>query len=784
MTEIIAGTEAAYRDSGRPTRQRVDDLLARLTTEEKVAQLGSAWVFQVIESGSLSPAKATDIMGGGIGQITRVSGASGMGSREAAHAANEIQRFLVEETRLGIPAILHEEVCAGLMARQATVFPQAIGVAGTFDAGLVERMADVIRNEMRALGIHQGLAPVLDVCRDPRWGRTEETYGEDPHLVATMGCAFVRGLQANDWSRGVVATAKHFVGYGASEGGLNWAPAHIPPRELHEIYLHPFEAAVRDAGLGSVMNGYHELDGVPCAANGDLLTGLLRERWDFDGVVVADYFSVRQLAEYHRLVPDAAEAAATALTAGIDVELPGADCYAGPLLEAMRSGSVAPAVVDDAVRRVLTAKFDLGLFESPYVEEERAADVVGAVTHRELAGEIARSSMVLLRNDGTLPLAPDVSAVAVIGPNADEGRNLLSDYSYRAHVDSLREMSVDNIFSIPIDGPLDLGDDVPVPSVLDAMRDRFGSAVRHAPGCDVGGRSTHGFAEAVELAATSDVVVMVMGDKAGLTDDCTSGESRDRSSLDLPGIQEQLVEAVLDTGTPVVLVLVAGRPCGSPAILERCAAVVMAWLPGAEGAAAIADVLTGEANPGGKLPITFPRHSGQVPVFYAHKVSGGRSHWKGDYVDSPAAPLYPFGFGLSYTSFEIDPLAVTPAEVTAEGAVEVSATITNTGDRAGDEVVQLYTRDIDATVTRPVLELKGFCRVTVPAGESRTVTFELPVGQVGFHGRDLGYLVEPGVIEVFVGRSSTDVVAAGAFTITTSATGDSFKAFGGSVRVS
>jgi beta-glucosidase len=764
-----AAREAAvYRDPERPVGERVDDLLARMTLDEKLGQLGSAWSFELADRGAFSRERAELLARHGLGHVTRVSGASSYTGDDAARFANAVQRYLVEETRLGVPAIVHEEICSGLMARGSTVFPQAIGLASTWEPALAQALADAVRAQMRAVGAHQGLSPVLDVCRDPRWGRTEETFGEDPHLVASMGTAFVRGLQGDDLASGVVATGKHFVGYGASEGGLNWAPAHLGPRELHDVYLHPFEAAVRAAGLGSVMHAYNELDGVPCAASPELLTELLRGAWGFDGCVVSDYFAVRQLERYHRLAADGPEAGATALAAGIDVELPSTDCYGAPLREAVERGLLAESDVDVAVRRVLAAKFSLGLFEQPYVDAQAAAGAAGAGPQRALARTIAAKSLVLLRNDGVLPLAGSAQTVAVIGPNADELRNLLGDYSYPSHVESLNEMarSGGNVFSIGLPDRLDLGDPLPAaPTVLEALRARLGERVRYARGCDVAGTSRSGFDEAVAVAAEADVAVLVLGDRPGLTDDSTSGESRDRASLDLPGVQEDLARAVLATGTPVVLVLVAGRPCGSAPLHDGCAAVLLAWLPGEEGADAIADALVGASSPGGKLPITFPRRAGQIPTDYAHKVSGGRSHWKGDYVDSPARPLYPFGHGLGYTTFAVSDARVETPSVGWNESIVVRARVRNTGERAGEEVVQLYVRDPVATITRPVLELKSFVRIELDAGEAATVTFGVPVGQLGFHDRSLAYVVEPGAFELFVGTSSDDLVLAGAATV-------------------
>ena len=570
------------------------------------------------------------------------------------------------------------------MARDATVFPQAIGLASTWDPALARSLAEAIGGQMRAVGAHHGLAPVLDVCRDPRWGRTEETFGEDPYLVARMGVAFVQGLQGESLRDGVIATAKHFVGYGASDGGMNWAPAGIPPRELREVYLHPFEAAVRVGRVGSVMNAYNEVDGVVCTADRELLTAILRDEWGFDGYVVSDYFSIRQLESYHRLAADGQEAAAMAIGAGLDLELPSTDCYGRPLLDALEVGLVSEHTVDDAVRRVLGAKFELGLFDDPYVDAARAADAVGTSSHRVLARTIARKSIVLLKNDGILPLSPELTSIAVIGPNADTARNLFGDYCYPAHVESLREVLASG--GSPLSSSFETLTEVEEAeaqglSVVDAMRQRFGPIVSFAHGCDVSGSSREGFDEGVELARASEVAVLVMGDKAGLAEDCTSGEFRDRASLDLPGIQEELVRAVVATGTPVVLVLVSGRPSASEWVHEHCAAVIEAWFPGEEGAVAVAEVLGGEVNPGGKLPISFPRSVGQIPVFYAHKVSGGRSQPAGDYVDLSARPLYPFGHGLSYTTFELSGARVREQTVGTDGEIVVDVVAANTGGR-------------------------------------------------------------------------------------------------------
>ena len=778
--------EPVFRDPSAAVAERVGDLLGRMTLDEKLAQLGSAWIFQIADEHGLDTARATPLIGDGIGHVTRMSGASSLGATAAAVLANAVQRFLVDETRLGIPAIIHEEICSGLMAREATVFPQALGVAATFRPEHNAAIADAIRVQMRAIGAHQGLSPVLDICRDARWGRMEETYGEDPYLVSRMGNAFIRGLQGADLGDdlradlrdGVIATAKHFVGYGASEGGFNWAPAHLPERELRDVYLRPFEAAVRHAGLASVMNAYQELDGVPCGASRWLLTELLRDEWGFDGTVVSDYFAVNQLDVYHHVVDSPAAAAATALHAGLDVELPNTDCYGHPLREAIADGMVSIVDIDVAVGRVLDAKFRLGLFEKPFVDVAGVAAHTRPAAQIELARAIAADSLVLLRNDGILPLdarlvaSPDLRRVAVIGPTAASARNMLGDYSYLAHVESLLDLlqSGQNVFAMPIEHGADVdsvADLTHVGTVVDELRMRLaGVEVVTAQGCDVLDDDRSGFEAAVAAAAASDVAVLVMGDRSGLTENCTSGESRDVSSLDLPGVQEELVLAVAATGTPIVLVLVAGRPIGSERVHAAANAVLMAWLPGEQGAAAIADALVGATNPGGKLPVSYPRSSGQLPVYYGHKVSGGRSHWKGPYVDLSNEPLHPFGHGLSYSTTDIAVAALDGTSVGAGDHVVVSAVVTNTGHRRADEVVQVYSRDPVASITRPVLELQAFARVTLEAGEHCEVTFRVPVEALGFTGRDLAYIVEPGRVEFLVGRSCDDVHLAGHVMIT------------------
>ncbi len=762
-------SKVIYLDSTRPIERRVSDLLSRMTLDERLAQLSGVWVYELLEDMTFSDPKAKGLIGNGIGQITRVAGASTLGPVASAELANRIQTFLVENTRLGIPAIVHEECCSGYMAQGATCFPQIIGIASTWEPELVEEMTSVIRTQMKSVGAHQGLAPVLDVTRDARWGRVEETFGEDPYLVSRMGVSYVKGLQGPDLKQGIVATGKHLVGYGISEGGLNWAPVHLAPRELHEVYLAPFEAAIKKAKLASIMNAYHELDGIPCGSSGELLTEILRNQLGFDGIVVSDYMAINMLADYHHVAKDKGESARLALEAGIDIELPSTDCYGQPLCQAIQGGTISESLIDEVVSRVLRMKFLLGLFENPYVDVEGISEVFDTPEQRSLARQMAQKSIVLLKNEGDLlPLKKDLSSIAVIGPNADSIRNMLGDYAYPSHIEITAFLASSDMIDTPRPEEMDLSDTyVPMRSVLEGIKDRVSPQTRlyYARGCDVTDESKEGFAEAIEIARKSEVAVLVVGGKSGLTPDCTCGEFRDRAEIGLPGVQQELVRAIYETGTPLVVVLVNGRPFAIPWIAEHIPAIVEAWLPGEEGGEAVADVLFGDYNPGGKLPITFPRAVGQTPIFYGHKPSGGRSFLFGDYVSLSAKPLFPFGHGLSYTRFEFDNLQIAPSQVGAEGQAQISADVENVGEWKGDEVVQLYVHDVLSSVTRPVKELKGFKRITLEPGEKRTVTFTLAVSQLGFYNRNMEFVVEPGTIEVMIGSSSEDIQLTGEFDI-------------------
>jgi len=733
-----------YLDSSLPVEVRVKDLLSRMTLEEKIAQLSSIEVSKLIDGRRFSVEKAKELIKHGAGQITRVSGSRiGLTPRESAELANAIQRFLREETRLGIPAIIHEECLAGFMAVNATSFPQSINLASTWNPELVQKVAEVIRIQMRAVGAHQGLAPVLDIARDPRWGRTEETYGEDPYLTACIGVAYIRGLQGCDLRYGVVATPKHFVAHGIPEGGRNCASVHVSLRELREIYMFPFEAAIKEAGALSLMNAYHDIDGIPCAASRELLTDILRGEWGFQGYVVSDYGAIRMLKTFHMVALDEKDAAIQALEAGIDVELPDRLCYGDPLLQAVREGLISEKLIDIAVSRILRVKFLLGLFENPYVDVEKAPSLFDTGDNRMLALQSARESIILLKNDGILPISSSVKSIAVVGPNAASTRCLLGDYSYTVHTRA----------------PMDA---VRIVSVLEGLRNRAPPScnISYAMGCDISGESTEGFDEAVTLAEKSDIVVAVLGEVSGLFGSGLSGEGNDRVSLKLPGVQEEFVEVLHRTGKPLVLVLVNGRPLILDRIAGKCQAIIEAWFPGEEGGNAIADILFGYYNPAGRLPISIPKDTGQIPVHYSRRPSSFRN-----YVSMDAKPLYPFGHGLSYTNFNYRDLEISPSRIQPNGHVEVKFKVENIGNRSGDEVVQLYIRKEVSSVARPIKELRGFKRVSIAPSEIKTIRFKLWAEQLAFYDRRMKLTVEPGVYTVMVGSSSEDIRLTGEFEI-------------------
>jgi len=735
--------------------KKVKELIKKMTLEEKIAQLQAVFAKNLVdEKGEFSEEKAQKYLKYGIGQITRLAGDKGVEPEKAVILRNKIQRFLKEKTRLGIPAIIHEECLSGYLAKGATTFPQAIGMASTFEPDLVQKVTDVIRKQMKAIGVHQGLAPVLDIPRDPRWGRTEETFGEDPYLVSRMASSYVKGLQGEDWKEGIVATIKHFTAYGISEGARNLGPAKIGERELREVFLFPFEVAVKEAQAGSLMNAYHEIDGVPCASSKFLLTKVLRWEWGFKGFVVSDYIAIRMLENFHRVAKDAKEAAVLALEAGIDIELPEIDCYGEPLIQAVKEGLISEEVIDTSVERVLRAKFLLGLFEEEEKDPKKVYETFDLPEHRELAREVARRSIVLLKNNGILPLPKDIKSIAVIGPNADNPRNLHGDYSYTVHIPSVSEtlegQKIEEVCAVP------------TVSILEGIKNKVSKTteIHYAKGCNIVDGSDEDISKALEEAKKSEVIIAVMGEESGLFHRGISGEGNDRSELELPEIQRKLLKELKKLGKPIILVLVHGRPLALKWEDENMDAILTAWYPGEEGGNAVADVIFGDYNPSGKLPISFPAVTGQIPVYYNRKPSAFT-----DYVDATAKALYPFGHGLSYTNFEYSNLEIKPQIVNSLEPVEISFKIKNVGKLSGEEVVQLYIHDEIASLERPVKELKGFKKVYLNPGEEKTVKFILYPEQLAFYDEFMRFVVERGNFEVMIGSSSEDIKLKGNFQV-------------------
>ncbi|WP_321901747.1 glycoside hydrolase family 3 N-terminal domain-containing protein [Paraburkholderia tropica] len=760
-----------YRRADTPTEARVADLLARMTIDEKIAQLHAVWLklrangrheWRTEDFAQRDTGVPLDtLLQHGLGQVTRPLGTHTVDPQEGVEAFNALQRQMIEHTRLGIPVMAHEECLVGLMIKDATLFPSPLNYAATWNPALVGRVGEVIGEQARSIGCHQGLAPVLDVSRDPRWGRTEETFGEDPYLVGVMACHYVQGLQGE--KRDVLATLKHFVAHSASEGARNHAPVHVGPRELNDTFLLPFEMAVKLAHAGSIMPAYHDIDGVPCHANRDLLQGVLRDKWGFDGLIVADYAAVNLLYTHHGIARDVADAAAQSFNAGLDIELPGHEC-ALHLKETLARGEISEVTIDAAVKRVLRAKFDIGLFEQPYADVARVN--VRSEAASDVAHEVALESVVLLRNDGVLPLANDGRQnVAVIGPTADDPLALLAGYSFPVHLINSGE-SAHSSMTTP----------------LQALRNVLGEAhVSYAQGCaiieerragapvfpgdvsldtrEVGTRdalistnTTHIIA-AAEAARAADVAIVFVGDLAGLFQSGTVGEGSDTDSLALPGVQQALLDAVLATGTPTVVVMTGGRPYNLGGQEERVAALLMAFAPGEKGGEALAALLVGHENFSGRLPLSVPTSAGAVPYVYNHRLKSA-----GTPVAWHFGSRYPFGFGLGYTRFAYEALDIaTPTAPIETGTFAFSFTVKNTGARSGVEVVQIYLRDRVASSARPVRELKAFSRVTVQAGGVARVHVRLPVDMLNFTDGRGERIVEPGEFDLMIGSSSRDI---------------------------
>lgn len=733
MTEL-------WRDPSAPVDARVADLIERMTLEEKVAQLGSVWWIDPAAGGmapmlseSIGPLPPwSEVVEGGLGQLTRTFGTAPLEPREGMRVLAERQRDVVAGNRFGIPAQVHEECLTGLAAWRSTVYPAPLCWAATFDPGLVEEMGAQIGAVMSRLGIHQGLAPVLDVVRDHRWGRVEETLGEDPLLTGLISSAYVRGLEG----AGVVATLKHFVGYSASRAARNLAPVSMGPRELADVMLPPFEMALR-AGARSVMNSYTDRDGVPAAADRTLLTDLLRDQLGFTGTLAADYFSVAFLQTLHGIAGDLGEAAALALEAGIDIELPSTNAFGRPLLDALAAGLVEEKTVDTALIRVLRQKCELGLLDPGWAPAEPDDVDLDAPEARELALRLARRSVVLLANDGTLPLQTGARLV-VVGPRADTFEAMLGCYSFPMHV---------LVHHPEVEAGLEIR------SVREALA--ADHEVTYALGVPVVGGTDEEIEAAVGAAREADVCVVALGDEAGLFGNGTSGEGNDVATLDLPGRQEELLERLLGTGTPVVAVLLVGRPYDLSRQVDRLAAVVCAFYPGEEGGQAIADVLTGRVNPSGRLPVSFPAAGATHPSTYLAPTLGQRTDVS---VVDPTA-LFPFGHGLSYAAASWGGVSASTTEWATDGVAELVVELANEAAREVSEVVQVYLHDPVGSVVRPVQQLVGAVRVDLAVGERVRVRFTLPADLASFTGRDLVRIVEPGAVELRVGASSADIRA-------------------------
>jgi beta-glucosidase-like glycosyl hydrolase len=757
MTTADRSPATPWQDPALPVPDRVNALLAEMTLAEKVGQLGSRWVGNDMgeQADGHQVAPMQDVFAGGVvplaeaarhglGHLTRVYGSRPVTVAAGAAELVAAQHTVMRSSRLGIPALVHEECLTGFTAYGATVYPAAIAWAATFDPDLVGRMGAAIGRDMRAVGVHQGLAPVLDVVRDYRWGRVEETMGEDPYLVSMLGAAYVRGLE----DAGVIATLKHFAGYSASRAARNHAPVPMGRRELMDVVLPPFETAIAAGGARSVMNAYSDVDGVPAGVDSWLLSDLLRGDWGFTGTVVSDYWSVPFLATMHLVAASIDEAGVAALGAGIDVELPDTLGFGQHLVPRIQRGEVSESIVDRAARGLLTQKVQLGLLDPEWTPEgsvATAAEVdLDSPANRALALELAERSIVLLDAGGALPLLgadrPAPGRVAVVGPCAADARSLMGCYAFPNHV-------------LPRYPGMSLG--VAVPTVVDALRGELpDTELVHEPGCDVRDEDRTGFAAAAAAAREADLCVAVVGDRAGLFGDGTSGEGCDAEDLRLPGVQAELLAELFATGTPVVVVVLSGRPYALGDVHPRAAGLVQAFMPGQEGAAAIAGVLSGRVQPSGKLPVQVPRHPGGQPGTYLQPPLGANTHGISS-IDP--TPLFPFGYGTSYTTFEVDDLRASVTELPTDGEVAVSVRVRNTGTRPGHEVVQLYLHDVVAQVTRPVRQLTGFAKVWLEPGESARVRFHVHADRTAFTGRDLRRIVEPGEVEVLVGTSSTEL---------------------------
>ncbi|RCH66628.1 glycosyl hydrolase [Streptomyces sp. SDr-06] len=755
MSATLPSGVPAWRDTTLTPEARADALIAAMTLREKTAQLIGVWVGASDEGGEVAPHQnemeappdLDTLLPYGMGQLTRPFGTAPVDPALGALSLMRTQRRIADANRFGIPALAHEECLAGFAAWGATAYPVPLSWGAAFNPPLVRRMAAAIGRDMRAVGAHQGLAPVLDVVRDARWGRVEETIGEDPYLVGTIATAYVQGLE----SAGIVATLKHFAGYSASRAGRNLAPVSMGPRERADVILPPFEMAVREGRPRSVMHAYTDTDGIPSAADEALLTGLLRDTWGFTGTVVADYFGIAFLATLHGVAEDWSQAAALALTSGVDTELPTVKTYGQPLLDAVATGLVPERLIDRALHRVLVQKAQLGLLDPDWdpmpdvltdIDPSEPEALRGTVdldpaANRALAAELAEQAVVLLRNDGLLPLRRP-PRIALIGPNADEPTAVLGCYAFPVHVGGQHPKA-----------PLG----IELPTLREALLAEFtGSEVRTVRGVAIDGQDTGDIPEAVRAARQADVVVLALGDRAGLFGRGTSGEGCDAESLQLPGVQSQLLDALLDCGTPIVVTLLAGRPYALGRAVSEAAAIVQCFFPGEAGTQAVAGVLSGRVNPSGRLPVSVPAHPGVQPSTYLAarlaRASGVSS------IDP--TPAYGFGHGLGYSDFIWSGLAVGVDETDTDGEFRLAFELRNVSGRAGSEVVQLYLHDPVASVVQPVQRLIGYRRIDLAAGAGCRIELAVPADLASFTGRGGSRIVEPGALELRIAASSTD----------------------------
>jgi beta-glucosidase len=781
-----------YRDRTKNTVERIEDLLARMTLEEKLAQVSSDLPVKMIMAGPHLGEILRQDHPHGLGRITQYSMA-GLMSREAIISiSKEIQKYFVENTRLGIPVTLQSESLCGYPGREGTIFPSMLNLAATFEPALVEEMANIISAECRAVGIRQVLSPVLDVSRDPRWGRVYETYGEDTYLVTQMGAAHVRGLQKN-LTDGVLSTAKHFLGYSETEGGRNTAPTRMGNRELYEVFATPFEAAIKQERLAAIMASYAEIDGIPCGANKKITGDLLRDTMGFKGLVVSDGGGVRRLWEVNHIAKDYEEAGLLGIQGGMETEMPIGASYR-KLGRYLETGELNITTVDTAVRHVLQSKFDVGLFDDPYGEEADTPKIFSLPRRQELSQEIAEKSIVLLKNEGAaLPIKPG-KKIALIGPHGGEAVPSMSGYSivgyfemqklfmnaepgssgaafsFTGVADAVGAESSDNRATkknpreaITTDIEKLLKDEFHATTLVEELA-ALGT-VSYARGCDIMDMNPQGIEEAVHTAEANDLVIMTLGGNCGWGK-ASGGEGKDRSSLALPGIQQELLNRVAETGKDIVVILY-GPGIYTPVLPQNVKALLYTWLPGPGGAKALTAVVSGTVNPGGKLPVSIPRSAGQLLHYYNHKagnglrdLEGGKAMppmLQGGYTNDEDTVLYPFGFGLSYTEFIIDAIKVASPEVSTGGIICISCKVKNTGTRAGSDVVQLYYHDAEARVTRPVRELVGFEKVYLEPGQSADVQFSLSTAQLGFYNEGMAFVVEPGTAELWIGNSSENL---------------------------